>query len=273
MELAVQTIAASFFATYGLNNWIDVGIAIPFVRTSISGWSEAQIIPFGSNSVYSFGGPADDPKLKETSFQEGSATGIGDVGVRVKLNLSQTGRLGVAYLGDLRLPTGSEDNLLGLGAVAARGLGVASMEFGNFTPHINLGYLYRGRADSLQNHTLLATLGFDHLLTTGITLAVDVMSEVELDQSALRVPPDIVYTEPFTRTIPASSIPDVRDNRVDATFGFKWAVPCTAGWNTFCATNADKGRGLTIITSTVVPLNSGGLRPGIIWSAGVQYKF
>ncbi len=273
MHLAVQTVAASFFATYGVNNWMDVGIAIPLVRTSLSGWSEAQIIPFGSGSVYSFGGPGDDPKLRETSFQEGSATGIGDIGLRMKLNFSQTGRLGVGFMGDLRLPTGSEANLLGLGAVAARGLGVASMEFGNFTPHVNLGYLFRGRADSLQNHTVLATLGFDHLLAAGITLAVDVLSEFELDRSALSVPPDIVYTEPFTRTVPATSIPGMRDNRIDATFGFKWAVPCTPSWPTFCATHADKGRGVTLITSTVVPLNSGGLRPGMIWSVGAQYKF
>jgi hypothetical protein len=273
MHLAVQTVAASFFATYGITNWMDVGLAIPLVRTSLSGWSEAQIIPFGSASVYSFGGPGDDPKLRETSFQEGSATGIGDMGLRVKLNLRQSGRLGVAFLGDLRLPTGSEANLLGLGAVAARGMGVASMEFGGFTPHVNLGYLYRGRADSLQNHAVLATIGFDHLLTTGVTLAVDVLSEFELDRSSLSVPPDIVYTEPYTRTVPATSIPGMRDSRIDATFGFKWAVPCAPSWPTFCATNAERGRGLTIVTSAVVPLNSGGLRPGIVWSAGAQFKF
>lgn len=273
MHLAVQTVAASFFATYGVTNWMDVGVAVPLVRTSLSGWSQAQVIPFGSNSVYSFGGPADDPKLSEQSFAEGSATGIGDVGLRLKLNLSQSGKVGAAFLGDLRLPTGSEENLLGLGAVAGRAVGVTSMELGNFTPHLNLGYLYRGRADSLQNHSLLATLGFDQLLTAGITLAVDLLGEFELDQSTLSVPPDIVYTEPFTRTLPASTIPDMRDHRVDATFGFKWAVPCSESWGTFCATNADKGRGLTIITSTVVPLNSGGLRTSVIWSAGVQYKF
>ncbi len=47
MELAVQTIAASFFATYGLNNWIDVGIAIPFVRTLERGADHTVRIEFG----------------------------------------------------------------------------------------------------------------------------------------------------------------------------------------------------------------------------------
>jgi hypothetical protein len=272
-ELAVQTFAASFFATYGITNAFDVGVAIPVVYTSLSGRSEAQIVPFGSSSVYSFGGPAEDPKVRETSFQEGSAVGIGDIGVRLKLSLRQAGTVGLALQGDVRLPTGSEENLLGLGTVAARGLGVASAEIGRFTPHVNLGYLYRGRADSLQNHAVVAMLGFDHLLTEGVTLAVDLLSELELDRSALRVPPDIQYTEPFTRTVPATTIPDGRDNRIDLTLGFKWSVPCTAEWPTFCAKGAHLGKGVTFVTSVVIPLNSGGLRPGIVWSAGAQFKF
>ena len=69
------------------------------------------------------------------------------------------------------------------------------------------------------------------------------------------------------------TIPDRRDNRIDATFGFKWSVPCTKEWNTFCARRAQVGQGITFITSVVMPLNNGGLRTGIIWSLGVQYKF
>jgi hypothetical protein len=271
--LAVRTWAASFFATYGITNGFDIGVAVPVVYTAITGRSDAHIIPFGSTSVYSFGGPAEDPKVGETSFQEGSAIGLGDIGVRLKLSLRQGGKLGFALQGDVRLPTGDVDNLLGLGTVAVRGMGVASAEFGRFTPHLNVGYLYRGRADSLQNHALVAAAGFDHVITDGVTLAVDVLSELELDRSALRVPPDIQYTEPFTRSVPTTTIPDMRDNRVDATIGFKWSVPCTAQWSKLCATGAARGTGATIITSAVVPINNGGLRPGIIWSAGLQYKF
>jgi hypothetical protein len=193
--------------------------------------------------------------------------------LRLKLNIAQGERYGYGVQGDLRLPTGSEENFHGLGTMAARALGVVSAEFGPFTPHVNVGYLYRGRADSLQNHTVVGLLGFDHLLSAGVTLAVDLLSEFELDKSSVQVPPDIDYTEPFSRTVVASTIPDRRDNRIDATFGFKWSVPCAAQWPTFCAKGAEVGRGITFITSVVVPLNHGGLRPGVIWSAGAQYKF
>jgi hypothetical protein len=272
-ELALQTTVASFFATYGFANTFDVGIAVPLVYTSLSGYSQARIVPFGENSVYSFGGPAEDPQVLDNSFQEASAIGVGDIGVRLKLNVKQGQRYGYALQGDLRLPTGSEENFHGLGVVAARLLGVVSAEYGGFTPHANVGYLYRGYADSLQNHTLVGILGFDQIITSGVTLAVDLLSEVALDESALRVPPDIEYTEPFTRAVEASTIPDQRDHRIDATFGFKWSVPCGEGWNTFCAKEAEVGKGVTLITSLVVPLNTGGLRPGIIWALGIQYKF
>lgn len=273
LSLDVRTIATSVFLTYGLANTLDVGVAIPVVLTSVSGASEAQIVPFGSGSVYSFGGPAEDPKVRETSYQDGTAVGLGDLGLRMKLNLHQGRRTGWAFQGDVRLPTGSEEDLLGLGHVAVRALGVASAEFGNFTPHVNLGYLYRARADSLQNHSVVALLGFDHSLTTGVTLAVDLLSELVLDKSALQIPADIQYTEPFTRIVPATTIPDSRDSRVDATVGFKWSVPCTPSWPTFCATGAERGTGLTLITAAVVPMNRGGLRPGIVWSVGAQFKF
>lgn len=273
LALDVRTVASSFFVTYGLTNTLDVGVAVPLVYTSVSGRSDAQIVPFGSGSVYSFGGPAEDPRVRETSYEDGSAVGLGDIGVRLKLNLRQAGRTGYALQSDVRLPTGNADNLLGLGHVAVRALGVASAEFGAFTPHVNLGYLFRGRPDSLQNHALLAVVGFDHILTPGVTLAVDLLSELELDRSTLRVPSDIQYAEPFTRIVPATTIPDGRDSRVDATVGFKWSVPCTPTWHRFCATGAERGTGMTLVTAAVVPLNHGGLRPGIVWSAGAQFKF
>src|SRR3712207_8029781 len=56
-----------------------------------------------------------------------------------------------------------------------------------FTPHANVGYLYRA-GDQL-NDAVLATVGFDHLLAPWATLAADVVSELEVGPSKLRVPP------------------------------------------------------------------------------------
>ncbi len=273
MDVELQTWVSSFFVTYGVLNNLDLGIAIPVVRTSLSGRSEAQILPFGSNSVYSFGGPAADPQLTETSYQQGSAIGFGDIGIRAKLNIRQSSDLGFALRSDIRLPTGSEEELLGLGTFAVNALGVASWEFGIFTPHLNLGYRYRAFADSLQNHGLLAALGFDLLLAGGVTFAADLLSDIELDKSSISIPQNIEYTEPYTRVVPATTIPDGNDSRTDASIGVKWAIPCSESWSTFCATGANQGTGMTIITALLVPLDNGGLRTGLILSLGAQYRF
>ncbi len=262
-EMAIRLLATSFFATFGLTNGIDVGVAVPLVRTTMAGRSEAQIVPFGENTVYSFGDqePSDDPNVGQTNLFEGSSTGIGDIAARLKINFRQTRRWGIAFLGDVRFPTGNEEELLGLGEFTARGLAILSAEVGPFAPHVNMGYRYRDRPDSLQNHAILANVGFDQLLTPGVTLAVGVISELEIDESALVVPAPLQYQEPFTRTVPATTIPGTSDDRVDVTFGFKF-TPSAAG-----------GRGFTVVMNSLIPLNRGGLRSAAVWSVGLEHKF
>lgn len=261
-DLAVRLLAASVFVTYGLTNWLDVGVAVPFVRTSISGRSRAQIVPFGTNTVYSFGDrpPSADPQLQQTNFVEGSATGVGDIAGRAKLNLYQSRRSGVAILADVRFPTGDEKELLGLGYTQVRGLAIVSAEFGSFSPHVNVGYRYLDQPAPLQNHAVLGNLGFDLLITPGVTVIADALSEWHVDEMSLTVPESIQYREPFTRSVPASPIPDRRDDRLDGSFGFKFTPRAAVS-------------GLTVVLSSLIPLNSGGMRSDATWTLGVEYKF
>jgi hypothetical protein len=261
-ELAVQLMAASVFFTYGLTNWLDIGVAVPIVRTSISGRSEAQILPFGANSVYSFGDrpPTEDPKVRQSNFVEGAATGLGDIAGRAKVNLYQSRRWGAAILADVRFPTGREEDLLGLGHMQVRGLGIFSAEFGRFAPHLNVGYRYFDQPLRFQNHAVLGNLGFDLLITPGVTLIADALSEWHVDSTVLAVPPPIEYQEPFTRSVPASPIPNRRDDRVDGSFGFKFTPRAAVS-------------GLTVVLSSLIPLNAGGMRSDATWTVGVEYKF
>ena len=59
----------------------------------------------------------------------------------------------------LRFPTGGTADLLGSGKFAGRVLGIVDSHFGNFSPHINVGYLYH--AGEQQNDAVLGTVGFD----------------------------------------------------------------------------------------------------------------
>jgi hypothetical protein len=256
LALDVRLTVTSFLLTYGVSDRIDVGVELPLVSVSLDGTSNAQINPFGPPpAVHFFGGTPDDPILTATRTVGGSSTGLGDVDGRVKVNLRRGEPLSVSVLGDVRFPTGSESDMLGSGAWAARGLAILSANFGAFSPHANFGYLYRG--GQFENDAVLATVGFDHLMAPWATLAIDVLSELQVGESPLQVPGPVMIEAPYHRVIIPTVIPDSRDDIVSGSVGLKLtAAP-----------------GLTVVGNSVWSLNRGGLRPDVIWTAGLEYNF
>ncbi|HEV7365449.1 MAG TPA: hypothetical protein VGN76_06355 [Gemmatimonadales bacterium] len=256
LALDVRLTVTSFLLTYGVSDRIDVGVELPLVSVSLDGTSNAQINPFGPPpAVHFFGGTPDDPILTATRTVGGSSAGLGDVDGRVKVNLRRGEPLSVSVLGDVRFPTGSESDMLGSGAWAARGLAILSANFGAFSPHANFGYLYRG--GQFENDAVLATVGFDHLMAPWATLAIDVLSELQVGESPLQVPGPVMIEAPYHRVIIPTVIPDSRDDIVSGSVGLKLtAAP-----------------GLTVVGNSVWSLNRGGLRPDVIWTAGLEYNF
>jgi hypothetical protein len=256
LSLDINVALASFVVTYGLTDRLDVGVSLPIVSTTLSGTSFAQIIPFGGpTAAHFFGGTPSNPVLSASRFVQGSATGLGDVAVRAKFNVRSTDESSLALLADGRFPTGSADDLLGAGSFSGRLMAVLSARHGDFAPHANLGYLLRGGTS--RNDAVLATAGFDHLLAPWATLAVDVISQLQVGDSKLTVPGPVEITVPFRRTIQTSDIPNGRDDIVNGSFGFKFVT----------------GRGVALITNALVPLNRGGLRANILWTLGLEYSF
>jgi hypothetical protein len=256
LALDLDIRVATLFLTYGITDRLDVGVVVPVVSTSLRGESQAQVSPFGGTSAaHYFGGTASNPQLSATQLVQGSARGLGDVAVRLKANLRQTGRALFSVMGDARFATGSEDDLLGSGTFAVRGLAIFSAQAGNFSPHVNVGYLYR-RSD-IQNDALLATAGFDQVVAPWATLAIDVVSELQVGQGGLRVPDPVVIESPFRRVIRPALIPNTRDDIVNGSIGAKLtAAP-----------------GLTVVVNSLWPLNRGGLRANLVWTAGLEYGF
>jgi hypothetical protein len=256
LALDINLTVTGFLLTYGIADRVDIGVALPLVSVSLAGTSDAQVNPFGPPpAVHFFGGTPENPILTASRSIEGSSTGLGDIDARVKLNLRRADPLSVAILADVRFPTGSESNLLGSGAFAARGLAILSARFGNFSPHANVGYLYRG--GSFETDAVLATAGFDHLLAPWATLAVDLISQLQVGESPLQVPGPVHIESPYRRTITPTVIPDTRDDIVDGSIGIKLtAAP-----------------GLTAVGNSEWSLNRGGLRPDVIWTAGLEYNF
>jgi len=256
LSMDLNVTAAFFVLTYGLFDWMDIGVAVPIVSTSLRGFSEAQVVPFGGpDATHFFAGTTTNPELGDSRFVEGSASGLGDIAARLKVGFSQSESVGFGILADARFATGSAEDLLGSGHTSIRGLGIVSARFSGFSPHANVGYVYR--SGELQNDAVLATLGFDQVFASWATLAVDLISELQAGDTKLNVPGTVTIESPFTRTVEPTNIPNARDDIINGSIGFKFTT----------------SPGLIIVTNALIPLNNGALRPDVAWTLGLEYNF
>ena len=249
-DLQLSLFVTSLVVSYGLSNRIDVGAALPLVRASLKGESQAEVNQFTAPSPHSFG-----TSSVASSSSEGSAIGLGDIALRMKVNLVQTARTGFALVGNVRLPTGDEENFLGSGATTVRVFGVASAQYGNFTPHVNAAYLHTSALD--QNNRFLGTVGFDHLLSPQFTMFGELLGSMETGESRSHLPEPVVFTAPTVRRLDLTEIPDRNDNALNASLGMKYS---TAG-------------NLRVLGNVVFPLAKAGVRPTILWTLGVERIF
>lgn len=254
-RLALNLVVTTASFAYGITDHLDVAVALPYVHTTLDGTSTAQIHPFGATAVHLFGMTANNPQLSATSRVSGSADGIGDVALRVKANLVQSPRIGFSVLGDARLPTGDEENFLGSGATTIRGLAIASARLGSFGPHGNFGVIARQGRD--RNDAILLNVGFDHLLSSWATLAVDYLSERQVGANRVTLPGPVHYTVPFARVVHPTEIPNSRDDLSNLSVGFKLTSE----------------RGFGFVANGLVPLDRGGLRADATWTFGVERNF
>jgi hypothetical protein len=254
MDLHVNV--TSLYVTYGVSDRFDFGLVVPVVQANFVGESDAQIMPFGGTSAaHYFAGTPTNPVLSAHRQSLGSAAGLGDVALRLKLNMRDTPTSSFAFLVDGRFPTGSQEDLLGSGKFAGRALVIINSKFGDFSPHLNAGYLHHGGEQ--QNDAVLGTVGFDHRLSDTFTLAADLVSELQVGDSKLPLPGLVTYDAPFLRTVNPTNIPNIRDDLVNGSFGFKM----TPAHNT------------TLVANALFPLNRGGLRPNLVYTAGIEYTF
>lgn len=252
INLNIQT--ALLFITYGLTDRIDLGVELPLTRSDLSGGSIAHVTPFTNPTPHFFGTSA-NPSLNAGSSIDGTATGIGDVGARLKVNLGGSDRGAFGLLADVRFPTGNENDFQGSGEYAVRGMGIVSARYGNFSPHLNVGYLWR--SGKSVTDAFLATAGFDHLMAQWATLAVDVITQWQVGTNPLVLPGTVTFTTPYLRHVQPTNIPDRKDDLIDGSLGFKFLI----------------GNQLILVTNALVPLNNGGMRADWAGTIGIERTF
>ena len=150
LSLDMTSRASVIFATYGVTDRFDVGVALPFVHVEIDAKVDGHILRLGSGSAttHSFVNGTD----RQTFTESGTSDGIGDVSLRAKYNFLRGDTTSMAGFLDLRLPTGDKDQLLGTGATQAEMLFIYSGDYGRVSPHVNIGYtLSHGESSELAN--------------------------------------------------------------------------------------------------------------------------
>lgn len=247
-DLDVSLFVTSLYAAYGVSDALDVAVSLPVVRSTLAGVSRIQFNSSDPDSPHRL-----EPD-QETAQAEGSAVGVGDVTVRAKYRLLESDRWAAGVLGEVRLPTGREDDFLGTGHLGLRALGILSGQSGNFAPHVNGGVLLSG-SDILGDQLVLVA-GFDQILTPSVTLALDLVGAWGVGESALTFPPEVRFDVP-ARTVRTTNLPDISDDRLDGSVGAKFMAP----------------GGIRVVTNALIPLNQGGMRPAITWTIGGEYVF
>ncbi len=261
-NLVMDYIVATAAVSAGVTSFMDIGVAVPVVRARLKATANAQIVSADPSFPHRFGGSETAPVVDATNSVAGSATGVGDVSARMKISLSGgmprngvPSGVAVALIGDVTFPTGDKEDLLGTGRGRGRASLALSGQWDRFSPHVNAGYLLRQGA--LEGDAITTVAGFDVRATPGVTVAMAVLAQWELDNPAYPMPGPVTFTGPGGYTVEPSSIPRQRRYAADIAAGLKFRV----------------GSDMILVTNAVVPVLEVGLRPDVIWTFGLQGTF
>ena len=128
LTLRVRSSSVTAFASVGITDRIELGAAVPFVRLDVEG--QRVSVYRGQTFLQASG--------------EATASGVADIALRGKVTVLSLTQGGVAIAGEMRLPTGSEENLLGAGEVGYRLFGIAALERGPVMLSGNAGIVRGG---------------------------------------------------------------------------------------------------------------------------------
>jgi hypothetical protein len=134
LTLDIQSSTMTLVGAVGVADGLELGAAVPFVHLTLDG---QRINLYRGTTFVQASGAA-------------SASGVGDVAIRAKQTLLSGDRLGIAALGEVRLPTGDERNLLGAGSPSYHAAGVVSFDTGTVAIHGNAGFVRGGISDEIQ---------------------------------------------------------------------------------------------------------------------------
>jgi hypothetical protein len=306
-QLSFKTDRTIISASYGVHNRIDVGVLIPIEYTRASGSTNSTLtvlavpagqcaeartranlpsaplcrsaaqgagdisVPSGICVVGSRSGSLLCPFA--SSGITGTSNGLGDVTVRGKFAALSSPMMDLGVGIDVRLPTGDEDKLLGLGKAQTRVMVMGSTTRGSVAPHFNVGYTFSGSGIPFVDTASGPRLDFNSVFTEdgnvnlqpspeiNYTVGVDVAAS-----SSVTIMGDVIG-----RSLRNSAVFDFTTQGASSFFtvspGTLNLILGTVG------TKIKVGNEYLVLVSVVFPLNSAGIKPGITPVVGIERAF
>jgi hypothetical protein len=233
LELATKTV--TLFGSVGIANWLDVGAAVPIVRTDLSG---ERVNTYRGASIV---------QARAT----GTATGLADIALRTKARLFGQGVSGVAALMEVRLPTGDPENLSGAGRSGVKAVLIGSIGRGSLDAHVNAAVVRGGVSSETDLSAAVAVA-----VTPRVTFSLETFLR---RVNALGEINDIVASHPLVSGVDTIRLGAVGGNVTTATLvtGMRWNVAQT--W--------------LINANIAVPATDRGLVADVVPTVSLEYSF
>lgn len=235
LALEIDSRVVTFTGSYGVTDRLDLSAAIPLVELSMSGMRVNTYR--GRDTVQ--------------AVADATTRGFGDVAVRAKYGLLTGAGSGLAVAGELRLPTGREQDLLGSGTAAFSALLIGSSERGPLSYHGNVSFSGGGLANELAYRGAVCLSASDRVTLVGELVGRRFGQAGRI--SAIRVPHATIENVDTIRLVSEDS----SLSTAALVIGGKWNV--TGTW--------------ILSAHTQLPVTDRGLRSGVVTLIGLDYAF
>jgi hypothetical protein len=254
LDVRVTTDTLNAFATFGLTDRFDIGVAVPFSRVDLRATLSSRV---GTTEI----GVPDDQEAYVRSTS-GTASGLGDMVIRAKYNIVKRERVALAESVDVRLPTGDELDLLGVAGPQIKLTFIASTDVGKLSPHFNFAYTITGTSTSADDQDAIIVAppeeinyagGADLALSLRSTVAFDVVGRILRQAGTLTWAPSQFGAQ--YQQFHANPGQDLY--LLLGSLGFK----------------VNPFRNMLLTTNVLFPLTKSGLTDNLTWMAGFDYSF
>jgi hypothetical protein len=235
LTLDLESRVLTFTGSFGLTDRLDLSAAVPLVTLSMTG-----------SRFNTYRG-----SRQPQAAADATTTGLGDVAVRAKYAVVANRSGGVAFAGELRLPTGAEENLLGAGKAAFAAVVIASTEQGRLGVEGNVSLAGGGLSNEVAYRGAVCLAATDRVTVVGEFVGrrlADVGRIVEMRG------PHPSYAGVDTIRLVAE---DASLSTGAFVIGAKWNV--TGTW--------------ILAGHTLFPMTERGLRSGVVTRVGLDYAF